>query len=76
MLKWFFICLFLFFLIRFVLKIVLPILRVTRMTHAKMNEMKHAMQNMAQQQESHFKAEQTVSQKKVDGEYIEFEEVK
>lgn len=76
MLKWFFICLFLFFLIRFVLKIVLPIFRVTKMTHAKMNEMKHAMQNMAQQQEQHFNQQQKVSQKKVDAEYIEFEEVK
>ncbi len=69
----------LFFVIRFIIRIIVPILRVTKMTHAKMNEMKNAMEQMQQNQGSQKKyqhATATVQNHKIDGEYIDFEEVK
>lgn len=58
-----------FLLIRFVMRFLLPIMKMTRMTHKHMNDMRQKMDNMQQQNNS-------TKQRRVDGDYIDYEEVK
>lgn len=58
-----------YFVVRFVNRFVMPILRITRMTQHQMNDMRQKMNNMEHQQQNR-------SSKRVEGDYIEYEEVK
>lgn len=58
----------LFLVLRFVMRFILPIMKMTRMTHQHMNDMRKKMDEM--QQGSSRQA------KKVEGDYIDYEEVK
>ena len=71
MFKMFVLLLVIFFLVRFILKFLLPVIRVVRTTQMHMADMKKKMDHM---QES--KAAPQRPAKSVDGEYIEYEEVK
>jgi len=58
----------LFLILRFVMRFLLPVMKLTRMTHQKMNEMKTKMdQNATNEQQQ---------RRKIEGDYIEYEEVK
>lgn len=59
----------LFLVIRFAMRFVLPIMKMTRMTHQHMNDMRKKVDEMQQQQT-------TTKHKRVDGDYIDYEEVK
>ena len=59
-----------YFVIRFVNRYLLPILKITKMTHHQMSEMRKKMDNMEQQQQ------QQKQSRRVDGDYIDYEEVK
>ncbi len=59
----------LFLVIRFVMRFVLPVMKITRMTHSHMNDMRRKMEEMEQKQNA-------PRQKRVDGDYIDYEEVK
>lgn len=61
----------LFFLARFVLRFLLPIMKMTRMTHQHMNDMRKKMDEM--QQGDNNRQNQN---KRVEGDYIDYEEVK
>jgi len=52
---------------RFATRYLAPILKITRMTHSHMNDMRRKMEHMEQQQQH---------KKRVDGDYIDYEEVK
>ncbi|WP_118950844.1 hypothetical protein [Taibaiella helva] len=58
-----------FLLLRFLMRFVLPIMKMTRMTHQHMNDMRKKMEEMQQGQGSR-------PSKRVDGDYIDYEEVK
>ncbi|WP_162902728.1 hypothetical protein [Taibaiella koreensis] len=58
----------LFLVLRFLMRFILPIMKMTRMTHQHMTDMRKKMDEMQQGQ-----ARQT---KRVDGDYIDYEEVK
>lgn len=60
----------LYFVIRFVMRFIVPLARLTQMTHHTMNEVK---QKMNQQ---HPPKQAKSAPKPVDGEYIDYEEVK
>lgn len=60
----------LFLVIRFAMRFVLPIMKMTRMTHAHMNDMRKKMDEMQQQKQT------PPRPKRVDGDYIDYEEVK
>lgn len=65
-----FLLLALFLIFRWVfLRIILPVFKLTRMTHQKMNEMQ---QQMNQQKNHQF---QRRKDREIDGEYIDYEEV-
>lgn len=66
--------LFFYFLLRFIFRFVLPIIRVTRKTQAAMSEMRRKMQEMEQQQ--HQQQQSSRVQQKAEGEYIDYEEIK
>lgn len=71
----------LFFVIRFLIRFIVPVVRMTRQAQQGMNDIKAQMDAMQQQhaQSAGFNntAKQTAApQSKIDGEYIEFEEVK
>ncbi len=72
-LRFFLFLLIFFVVIRFVLRFLLPVFKITRMTHQKMNEMKKQMDHMQGNPGSGAKTRQ---KKQVEGDYIEFEEVK
>jgi hypothetical protein len=59
----------LFLLLRFVMRFVLPVMKITRMTHSHMNDMRRKMEEMEQKQRA-------PQPKRVDGDYIDYEEVK
>jgi len=59
----------LFLVIRFIMRFVMPIMKLTRMTHSHMNDMRKKMEDMQQQVN-------TPRPKRVDGDYIDYEEVK
>lgn len=61
----------LFFLARFVLRFLLPIMKMTRMTHQHMNNMRKKMDEMQQGENS-----RQSQNKRVEGDYIDYEEVK
>lgn len=64
----------LFFIARFVLRFVLPVIRVTRQAQSSINDLRSRMEAMQQQQPS---AQPDNKQRPaVDGEYIDYEEVK
>lgn len=58
-----------YFVVRFVNRYLMPILKLTKMTHHQMGEMRRKMENMEQQQ-------QQKQSRRVDGDYIDYEEVK
>jgi signal transduction histidine kinase len=61
-------------LIRFVMRFILPVMKMTRMTHQHMNDMKKKMDEMKQ---GSYSGNPSPGQKKqVDGDYIDYEEVK
>lgn len=59
----------LFLAIRFIMRFLLPIMKITRMTHQQMNDMKRKMDDI------HHNQHQS-KQKQVEGDYIEYEEIK
>ncbi len=59
----------LFLVIRFMMRFLLPVFKITRMTHQKMNEIKKQMDHM-----QHNAGKR--SGKHIDGDFIEYEEVK
>ncbi len=61
----------LFLIIRFVMRFLFPVLKLTRMTHQKMNEMKQQMDNMGNTSRP-----AAAKPKKLEGDYIDYEEVK
>lgn len=61
-----------FFLLRFILKFLLPVVRVVRNTQMHMQDMKRRMDHMQEGQNAAPKHQS----KRVDGEYIDYEEVK
>jgi hypothetical protein len=54
---------------KFATRFLMPIMKITKMTHGHMNEMRKKMENMEQQH-------QNQRSKRVDGDYIDYEEVK
>ena len=62
-------------ILRFVMRVVLPIFTMTRMAQDKMAQMQKQMQDMYEQQNRQQPATPKVS-KRVDGDYIDYEEVK
>jgi hypothetical protein len=71
----------LFLALRFILKFLLPIIAVTRHTQKSIKDLKAQMESMQQPRESDTAAHSTNNINKkvteqIDGEYIEFEEVK
>lgn len=61
-----------FFLLRFILKFLLPVVRVVRNTQMHMQDMKRRMDHFQEGQNPAPKHQS----KRVDGEYIDYEEVK
>jgi predicted Holliday junction resolvase-like endonuclease len=60
------------FITRFILRFVVPIFQVTRMTQSKLREMQEQMQNMQRQEHAKAKTHNTVKE----GDYIDYEEIK
>jgi hypothetical protein len=60
----------LYFVIRFVMRFIVPLARLTQMTHRTMNEVKRKMNQQAKGPEARS------TPKPVDGEYIDYEEIK
>lgn len=71
--KYLFLGLALYFLFRFIVRFVIPVARVTRMASSRMREMQDQMNQMQQQANNPNPAPKP---KPVDGEYIDYEEVK
>lgn len=69
MLRFVLFLLIIFLLIRFMMRFLLPVFKITRMTHQKMNEMKKQMDQM-----QHNTGKR--SGKHIDGDFIEYEEIK
>ncbi|MFT4061980.1 MAG: hypothetical protein QM642_06450 [Edaphocola sp.] len=68
--RFFLFLLILFFAARFIMRVVLPIMRVTSMTHKKVSDLQRQMNNMQSQEQNNN------ASKKIDGDYIDYEEVK
>lgn len=71
----------LFFIGRFLLRVIIPIVRVTKATQKSMNNLRDQMQNMQNNQgyaQNNNTAEQSSKKPRpeIEGEYIEFEEIK
>lgn len=70
----------LFLALRFLLKFLLPIIAVTRQTQRSINDLKSQMESMAGQgnaaKDYSHKPTSNNTSKKIDGEYIDYEEVK
>ncbi len=60
----------LFLAIRFVMRFLMPIMKMTRMTHHHMNDMRKKMEEMQGKQPNDHQP------KRVEGDYIDYEEVK
>ena len=58
-----------YMVIKFVRRFLMPIMKITRMTHSHMNDMRQKMEQMEQQQNSR-------QSRRVEGDYIDYEEVK
>jgi hypothetical protein len=71
--KFFLFLLIAFFFIRFVLRFLLPVFKLTKMTHSHLNNLREKVDHLQQNQHQQPKSR---PQAKVDGEYIEYEEVK
>jgi len=77
-------CILLFFVFRFLYRFLVPIIRVTRATQKSMSDLRNQMQNMQnaqgfaqnQQQQAQAQPQAKKATPQIDGEYIEFEEVK
>lgn len=63
-----------YLLYRFFIRFVLPLVKLVRMTHKGLNEVKQKMQQ--QNSPSRRSAADKVPPRQVDGEYIDYEEVK
>lgn len=61
----------LFLIIRFLMRFLLPVFKITRMTHQKMNEIKKQMDYMQQNNGNNKRAG-----KHIDGDFIDYEEIK
>lgn len=61
-----------FLIARFVMRYVMPIILVTKTAHDKLSEMQKRMEQMQQEQERATKKKN----RSVDGDYIDYEEVK
>lgn len=61
-----------FFIARFVMRYLLPILRVTRVARDRMQEMQERMESMQQNEQKRSEQKRNT----IDGEYIDYEEVK
>lgn len=62
-----------FFLLRFVLRFIMPLVKITRLAQNQMQQMKGKMDAM---QQEHNQPTPNRASKKIDGDYIEYEEVK
>ncbi|HET8572718.1 MAG TPA: hypothetical protein VFL76_02495 [Edaphocola sp.] len=62
-----------YFLYRFFIRFVLPLVKLLRMTHSSLNEVK---QRMRQQSSRPQEPAEKVPPRQVEGEYIDYEEVK
>ncbi len=61
------------FLFRFIMRIVLPVMQVTSATQKKMREMQNQMEEM---QKKAANPEPKAKPRRVEGDYIDYEEVK
>jgi uncharacterized protein YoxC len=61
-----------YLILRFVIRFVLPVIRMTSAAKAKMREMQQQMEGMQQQANTHQAPKPKVS----DGDYIDYEEIK
>lgn len=59
-----------YMIVKFVRRFLMPIMKITRMTHNHMNDMRQKMEQMEQQQNNQHQS------RRVDGDYIDYEEVK
>jgi uncharacterized membrane protein (DUF106 family) len=55
---------------KFVRRFLMPIMKMTRMTQNHLNDMRQKMEHMEQKQNNH------QSSRRVDGDYIDYEEIK
>jgi hypothetical protein len=62
-----------FFLYRFLVRFLIPLFQVTRVASQRMREMQSQMENMEQKSNA---SSTTHTPRQVDGDYIEYEEVK
>lgn len=62
----------LFLIIRFLMRFLLPVFKITRMTHQKMNEIKKQMDYMQQNNGNNTQR----AGKRIDGDFIDYEEIK
>lgn len=60
-------------ILRFLMRYVMPIFQMSKMAHRQLNDMRRKMEEMQQQQAS---ATGNKKQKKIDEEYIDYEEIK
>lgn len=68
----------LYFLVRFVFRFVLPIVQVTKQAQSNINDLRSRMEAMQEQQgqsSQQFKS-QSKNRQPIEGEYVDFEEVK
>ncbi len=63
-------------ILRFVMKFLMPVFQVSRMAHRQMTDMKKKMDEMQQKKNSFEPKKQQSRDTKLDGEYIDYEEVK
>jgi uncharacterized protein YoxC len=66
-----------YFLARFIFRFVIPIVRVTRQAQSNINDLRSKMEHMQEQQQStQRQSTRSTPPKTIDGEYIDYEEVK
>lgn len=63
-------------LLRFVLRIVLPFFQIASMAQSRIRQMQQQMEDMHRQQSQPAAPQQHHAPKQVDGDYIDYEEVK
>jgi uncharacterized membrane protein (DUF106 family) len=63
-------------ILRFVLRFLMPVFQVSRMAHRQMTDMKKKMEEMNQQQSKAQDTKYSRKDSRIEGEYIDYEEVK
>ncbi len=73
LLIWFFIFLALY---RFLFRVIFPFMHITRRTQDQLRQMRHEMDRMDQRNKASQNPKATNQRKQVEGDYIDYEEVK